>query len=231
MRTRHFAFTVIVIVIVNGCGGSTSSHGVTGGTAGALPGGSGGVGATGGAHAGAGGTSSGGSAGTAGNAGGWHCTRDADCHIVGDCCGCWALPTGSGSTCPLDCALDHCTDFATRPEARCVFGQCVLDVSCRGQVLCPALPPNCGPGNIPSVEGECYGPCVAATECLDVPDCDRCDGPTQACVFELGAVGVAHCVDVPSACTNDRTCACMSSLCGAIAPCQDLSNGISCGGG
>jgi hypothetical protein len=53
----------------------------------------------------------------------------------------------------------------------------------------------------------------------------------QACVFENGAVGVAHCVNVPTECNGDASCACMGRLCGGITPCADLPNGIACGGG
>lgn len=235
-------YLVIVALAIAGCGGSTSSNtsqestggslGATGGagTSGSSTGGA----ATGGFVAAGGATSIGGSSssgGTTSTPDGWECVRDDDCIVFGDCCGCWSAPVGTSSTCPLDCALDHCTDYATRPRPRCAFGRCTLAITCEGSVSCTSPPPFCGPGTVPTIEGNCYGPCTTTTECPSVSDCSACAGVRQACVFENGAVGVAHCVDVPPECSGNATCACMGQLCGAITPCTDLSNGISCGGG
>jgi hypothetical protein len=234
-------------IVAAGCGGSTESDGVSraasggdggatttgrgGNQSGGTDGTTGGSGSTGGTGGPATGGLGGGSKAVGGGGGaGRECMRDADCEILGDCCGCHSVTNGTISTCSLDCASDHCRDFATAPTARCAFGQCVLDVSCIGTVVCPALPPSCGPGQVPTIVGGCYGPCIDAPECRAVEDCQACNGPGQACLYEYGAVGVAHCVAIPTGCDPPR-CSCMSGLCGAIEPCQDLPNGIQCGNG
>lgn len=240
VRPTCAALLSILVGFGFGCGGSTSARGnpATGGTSGtagsggAHSAGSAGRPATGGRGGGAGSGGAAGAAGTAGTTGARECTNDADCHVVGDCCGCWSLPIGVGDACPLDCAIDHCTDFTTRPTARCVFGQCALDVDCTSPVSCtiPAPPP-CGAGRAQTVVNGCYGPCISTTECPAVADCSECNWPAQACVFEYGALAVAHCVDVAPKCSSDPTCTCLGDLCGSITPCTDLSDGIACGGG
>jgi len=113
--------------------------------------------------------------------------------------------------------------------ARCAFGQCVLGVQCTGTVSCPALPPECGAGKVPTIQGDCYGPCIPATECPAVSGCLVCFAPIQMCVYEYGAAGVEHCAATPAACGNQPNCSCARELCGGIEPCQDIADGIRCG--
>lgn len=151
--------------------------------------GSGGAGDAGRASAGtagsvetSGGTASGGASGSAGSAGaeptagapfapvGSECTADDDCRLVSDCCRCVAAPRGvTLDVCYASCAETMCiTGGITGSERVCVNGRCVLDRSCdRTQVSCDMAPPECEPGLIPTVEGTCYGPCIASTECRD----------------------------------------------------------------
>jgi hypothetical protein len=228
----------------SGSGAAGSSGAGASGAGGSGTGGSGGLSTGGSPSAGSGGEigeggSAGSAAGSAGTAGGSgsageaECQGDGDCTVYGDCCGCWGLGADEeADACPLNCVDSQCNAFAAPPTARCVFGRCTLDVSCDAlMVTCRQAPPDCGPGMTPSVEAPCWGPCVESTECRDVTDCETCTGPEQACVYELGVVGRAHCVEVPSECRGAVDCACMGSYCGDFQPCMSTDQGISCGGG
>jgi hypothetical protein len=86
------------------------------------------------------------------------CTRD-----IVPWCGCDGRTFFSSSTCP------------SAPYVH--MGEC--EVSCDARsVVCLALPPDCARGEVPSVEGACWGPCVPLEEC-------RCDSdaacPVGAC--------------------------------------------------
>lgn len=101
---------------------------------------------------------------------GSECTTEDDCRLVSDCCRCVAAPKGvTLDVCYASCAETMCITDGISGSARvCVNGRCVLDRSCdRSQVTCTTPPPECEPGMIPSVEGACYGPCIASTECRD----------------------------------------------------------------
>jgi hypothetical protein len=40
--------------------------------------------------------------------------------------------------------------------------------------LCKSLPPQCSPGQVPSVVDACWGPCVDVLSCAPEPDCSKC---------------------------------------------------------
>jgi hypothetical protein len=83
------------------------------------------------------------------------CTDDAAPH-----CGCDGVTFYDSSTCQ------------TQPYA--YSGPCEDGVSCDARdVLCRALPPECGPGQAPSVSGSCWGPCVDVGYCQCETD-DEC---------------------------------------------------------
>lgn len=50
-------------------------------------------------------------------------------------------------------------------------------------VLCDALPPTCGEGELPSIIGSCWGPCVRATTCActDAAECPHLLGYSETC--------------------------------------------------
>ncbi len=242
--SRRFAL-VVFLPLVPGCAGATEhsepvsasvgSQTNQGGTSlGGSSGGSAGVVATdGGGTAGTDGGGSGAAAGVGGASTFRECTNDADCVVLGDCCACQAVPIGTVSRCPLDCAANRCLDLPEAPVARCIFGQCVLSVSCYFPPLQPVTcgqKPSCPSGQVPSAPGGCYGPCIAATECLQVTSCADCAAPDQMCVFEQGAAGIAHCLEKPASCFGVPNCACMVELCNGL-PCAEIENGISCGDG
>jgi hypothetical protein len=190
MKTMARTFTLVTLLAACGSpepGEGTESPGSAGTGAGAVgSGGSGdaggpsagtaGVGETSGGAAGGGASNSAGSAGNEATAGapfapvGSECAVDDDCRLVSDCCRCVAAPKGvTLDVCYASCAQTMCiADGVTGSEKVCVNGRCVLDRSCdRNQVTCDLAPPECEPGMIPSVEGSCYGPCIASTECRD----------------------------------------------------------------
>jgi hypothetical protein len=215
-----------------GTGGSTGgSAGATGGTAGAT---GGTAGATGGAAGASGGAAGGG--GTAGAASAQpECADATDCKVVNDCCTCEALPNAeTPATCSQTCFQDKCNELGTANKtAECIAGRCVIGFDCTSAVICADAPPTCGPGTVPLIAAGCYqGSCVPADECASVKSCADCTGPL-ACANYGGFQPKAHCVEIPTVCGADASCACMGpSVC--ITPfdsCNDLSGpkGVSCG--
>jgi len=133
-------------------------------------------GATAGTAGGGGSTAGAGSAGTQAVAGapfgptGSECTTSDDCRLVSDCCRCVAAPKGVVlDVCYATCAETMCiTEGISGSDRVCVNGRCVLDRSCdRAQIDCDMPPPECEPGMIPTVDGSCFGTCMASTECRD----------------------------------------------------------------
>lgn len=205
-------------------GGSTGGTGATGGGGGAIggstAGGGGSGGATGGSTTGGGGSGgamggSGGATGGSGGSGGTpQCEDGASCQLVNDCCSCVAI--GPGETAP-DCNIPECLVPACESVgnpgqgAQCVVGQCVAALDCdHSKVACAALPPQCPPGQTPTVKGLCWGGCGEAVECATVAGCDQCTGGL-ACVVEETQIGPQyHCVAPPAGCAGGvPTCACM----------------------
>jgi hypothetical protein len=158
----------------------TEATSAAGGSAGSGDAGSGAsAGNAGSAGGGSGNTGSAGDTGIAGaQAGtstmfepvGTECVTDADCRLVSDCCRCVSAPKGvTLDVCYASCTQTMCiAEGVSGSDDACVSGRCVLNRSCdRAQVTCDSAPPECEPGMIPSVVDDCYGPCVASTECRD----------------------------------------------------------------
>ncbi|MGC4089843.1 MAG: hypothetical protein QM756_18545 [Polyangiaceae bacterium] len=223
-------------------GGSAKGGGL--GSGGAL--GTGGVTAAGGSSSGgtasggaaAGGSSSGGAAaggaasGGATSVGGGLCTTNSDCQLSSDCCNCSAI--GPGETvapCKLLCIQSACAAKSiTSDEVRCVSGRCVLARSCNlSAVACDALPPTCAAGQVPSVLGGCYGPCIPVGECSEVNSCNDCAANGLVCVTDDSQLGpIRHCVNVPSACNGQPTCACMAACMRPYTCASASSSAVSC---
>jgi len=227
--------------------GGTTSKGGTTATGGAnSTGGStvtGGASSRGGAVATGGTSATGGIAATAGASNGGstsmlECKTAADCNLVGDCCGCHAIAVGQTSGCMKGCLdTNTCAAFNPLPTAQCIHGRCTLDRSCddaSGTIACEMATPQCGAGKLPSLNSSasCWdGNCIDVMDCRAVRSCADCDTATQICVVDNGFRAVYHCVDVTRSCNLASRCACFSELCAGMSPCNDLSNGISCGGG
>jgi hypothetical protein len=219
-------------------GGSGGTGGSTGGSAGATGGSAGATGGTAGATGGAAGASGGaaGGGGTAGAASAQpECADATDCKVVNDCCNCEAIPNGeTPASCSKLCIQDKCNELGSANKtAECIAGRCVMGFDCTTTVICATAPPTCGPGTVPLIAAGCYeGSCVPADECASVKSCADCTG-SLACANYGGFVPKAHCVEIPTVCGSDASCACMGpSVC--ISPfdsCNDLSGpkGVSCG--
>ena len=201
MRLPVSAFAVVVATVLFfafGCGGVTpasdagaaGSHG-TAGTTGAA-----GTSAAGSAGSRDAGTDApvdgGGSAGTSGAAGtsatnrpcldvtcngtckgqscdtAWTCdtTAQACTADIADYCGCDAKTFQGSSSCPSRA-------FASR-------GACAATtISCDpSKILCKRVAPTCATGEVPSVEGSCYGACVKIDQCACAAPTD-CPSPIQ----------------------------------------------------
>ncbi|HEY5958123.1 MAG TPA: hypothetical protein VIV60_16280, partial [Polyangiaceae bacterium] len=164
------------------------------------------------------------------------CRTASDCHVLGDCCGCYSLSSDQASVCPMQCpSTPSCGNFTPSPASVCVAKHCVLDRSCNdSRVVCKRATPVCNAGQMPSLtpDGSCWdGNCIDVVDCSEVTSCDVCKANGLMCVYENGIRGVAHCVPEPYACMAMSNCSCFSSLCGTVAPCTDIPTGISCGGG
>jgi hypothetical protein len=175
------------------------------------------------------GSGSGGEAGgpPGGDGGGPECETSDDCVVLDDCCSCEAIPKSEQrGECEKVCVQSACSaQGLSGVTPVCVGNRCVFDVSCdRSAVTCKIATPTCDAGLVPSVEGECYGPCIAPEECNTVTDCSDClDG--QVCVSNSLFLGLAYyCVEVSRACAASPTCECTDAC---LNECSD-SDGIAC---
>jgi hypothetical protein len=198
-------------------GGSSATGGFS--TGGSSTGGSssGGSSATGGSATG--GSSSGGSGGSLATA---QCTTDAQCTLHSDCCNCLALAPGEQAP---SCNVTSCQSGGvcaelgiTQADAACVAGVCNAGIDCNpvdvDALDCLAVEPSCATGQVASViqATHCWGPCVLATECSEVEDCNDCDTATALCVsIDAQTSSTLHCVPVPAPCQSDRSCTCLGS--------------------
>lgn len=210
----------------------TSSSG-QGGAAGAV----GGTRSEGGAGAPVGGGQSGGAGtpgGDAGEASGGagaevtaaECATDNDCQVVNDCCTCAAQPSSEQhDACPGLCIQSACQARGlAEAKAKCVAKRCVLDVSCdRKQVTCEAATPTCPAGQVPSVKGTCWGPCLPAQDCQEVTNCDDCSA-SQICVRNQLQRPSTRCVEASAGCVQHPSCECANAC---DFQCSDES-GIAC---
>lgn len=202
-------------------GGATSAQG---GNAGAGAVGSGGEPAGG---SGVGGTGAGSTVA--------ECTSSDQCTLHNDCCSCIGIAPGET---PPDCSDISCLISTCESLGHdgltpsCEAGRCVAGFPCdTTPVTCEQAPPACQPGHTPSVDGDCYGPCVAANECATVTNCQDCNAAGHACVVENTQLGPRyHCVTVPTSCMGDVTCNCLgSSVC--VAPydqCVEQNGALNC---
>ena len=205
----------------SGSAASAGAGGLDGGSAGngGWPPGSGGAGATA--------ESGDGSAGMAGSSGGFsdggdapdgsgpspECTSAAGCTLHSDCCNCLALAPGQPPPACVTtaCKQKKCAELGvTLPD--CTAGHCSAGLNCDlTQITCKVPEPVCGPGQVPSVKGSCYGPCVPAQQCSHATACSSCPANT-VCVANAGP-GPAkslHCVPTPPC--SPLNCSCAGAL-------------------
>ena len=210
--------------------GTSSGQGGASGAAGGTPSAAGaGVPHAGNQPGGAGGTS-GGAGESAGGAGPEltvaECATDDDCQVVNDCCTCAALPKSEPNlACPAVCIQSACQARGLgAAKADCVANRCVFNVTCdRSQVTCEAPTPTCPAGQVPSVSGTCWGPCIPAHDCQAVTNCDDC-AAGHVCVRNELQIPSTHCVEASASCLQHPTCECTSAC---NFQCSD-DNGIAC---
>jgi hypothetical protein len=204
--------------------GSASHAGTSSGGQGGASGAPGGAHSEGGAGAPRGGNQSGGAGATSGGAGASaggagpeltvaECSTADDCQIFTDCCTCAALPKSEQrDACPGLCIQSACQARGLgAAKAICVANRCVFDVTCdRSQVTCEAPTPTCPAGQLPSVNGTCWGGCVPAHDCRAVTTCDDC-GANHVCVRNELQLPSKHCVEVSASCLSQPSCECTNA--------------------
>lgn len=146
---------------------------------------------------------------------GFSCEVDEDCAIAGDCCSCVAYNPSMGSpgNCGGNCKQDKCSEWGL-DAAACEAGVCVVKgKSCNAdKVTCEIAVPECGPGTLPQVIGDCYtGECLALEACDWVPDCALCEG--SICAITEGP-GCTHrrCIEPIPECDGQPPCACLGQI-------------------
>jgi hypothetical protein len=166
------------------------------------------------------------------------CVTAKDCQLADGCCVC--EPLNPGETAP-PCDIPECiqTTCAAQnllnAELECRWGVCAFaKLTCNPLgVVCKSLPPNCAPGDVPGVAGDCWsGTCIPAKACDWVPDCSYCAAPDLVCVLK-GQKGAYHvCEPRPLDCPpGEIDCGCGQQICDASPPhtiCNDATPGIEC---
>lgn len=210
-------------------GGSVAVGGNTGGTGGAaVAGAAAGPAANedGGALSAAGQAGASNPGGSGGEPGGAECATDHDCALLNDCCTCAVGPSSAQPpACEKVCIQSACAARGIQAKAVCRSKRCVFDLSCDdSKVTCKAAKPQCQAGQVPSVVGMCWGPCIDAGQCRDVADCTDCSAG-QVCVKNGDSpLPFTQCVSVTSNCAKNPSCGCADAC---PFSCNDAS-GIAC---
>jgi hypothetical protein len=95
-------------------------------------------------------------------------------------------------------------------------------------VSCDAATPACEAGQLPSVKGSCWGPCLPVGECSDVPSCKPCEEAGLKCVTNEAQLSSYHCVSTPPACEKNPSCGCMASCMRPFVCGSPDSNSLKC---
>lgn len=214
---------------------TTSTSGVSSTSEGSSSGGPGSTGTSGASEG-----SSSGSTGDTGGQGG-SCEKDADCQLLTDCCTCdVGAPGDPLPACPImECFVEKCGTVDIGDPV-CRFGRCTFSkIHCNPtSVLCKSLPPECPPGEVPSVDenAACWtGQCAPVETCDWAPNCEACklDNDPLVCVFKAQKGAYNVCEPKPAACGDvpDIDCGCGQEICDASPPhtvCHDKMPGITC---
>lgn len=169
---------------------------------------------------------------------GMPCKSAKDCQLADGCCFC--EPLNPGETVP-ECDIPECLQTTCAAQnleqvpLECRWGVCAFEKqTCNPLgVVCKSLPPDCAPGDVPGVAGDCWsGACVPAEACDWVPDCSYCDAPDLVCVFKAQKGAYHVCEPRPLDCgPGDIDCGCGQQICDASPPhtvCSDADPGIVC---
>jgi hypothetical protein len=123
----------------------------------------------------------------------------------------YAAAANPGS-CDMVCTKTQCDTMGLgTSDIACIAGRCVFSRSCDlRSVACEMAEPECPAGQVPSAQGNCYGPCIPVGRCGDVSSCSVCTTAGLSCVTLDGMVGPSyHCVITPVACSTEPDCDCM----------------------
>lgn len=149
------------------------------------------------------------------------CNVDSDCQRIANCCECSSIPADvEPEQCADDCLVDHCTATGLESlKSVCRLGVCEFDspLDCSGAVACESLPPECEPGMVPSVSGDCWGPCVPFHYCADTSNCGNDCGDDWACVQSQSS-NSPGCVPLPNGCDGSATCECFAPYWPQVCP-------------
>lgn len=173
--------------------------------------------------------------GTSGTTGGLEpeCVVDADCQLVDNCCECSSRPASDEpDPCEDDCLVSECTAQGLEGlAATCRSGICEFSSSsnCDGPVVCAQEPPACEGDEVPSVVGECWGPCVPLHYCADSSSCQPGCGDGWVCVDSQSG-GTGGCAPLPAACAGVASCDCFAPFWDEVCPasCSESGGGLLC---
>jgi len=134
----------------------------------------------------------GGTGGASGAGGVGECASDADCVLYADCCtGCIAVPTAYlPEVCPEACVVT-CPEAAL---ARCVIGECLVEVGCNDSAPCPVTQycdyadDLCGRGEPAGICRERPIGCAVPAE--PVCGCGATSPATDRCMLSLAGMDV-----------------------------------------
>jgi len=74
-------------------------------------------------------------------------------------------------------------------------------------VNCKSMPPTCAKGEVPSVQGTCWGPCVPILTCATVKDCSTC---TKGFCAEYKAMATEYRCVLPGMTCAALACSCLA---------------------
>ncbi|MBI5535220.1 MAG: hypothetical protein HY898_21010 [Deltaproteobacteria bacterium] len=138
------------------------------------------------------------------------------CKLFNDCCSCTAYGPDEPATpkCPPTCSKNACMALGlpSGHKLECKVGRCIVGFDCNPtHATCNEPPPDCGPWAIAPVINGCWGGCVQAADCVNVPQCEACD-KSDLCVNHFSSNDDLHCVPVPNECAGDLTSKCFCPL-------------------
>lgn len=142
------------------------------------------------------------------------CLSADECILHDDCCRCDAyyVEDDPPPECDEECDVTMC-EYLGVTAATCnlddeIWG-CSPSIDCRASsAACEQAPPQCPEGELPTVIDGCWGPCLPATSCYTVDDCDACPDGFH-CLPYVHIPGIIACAPIPEECPDPPTCECL----------------------
>src|SRR5262249_47488864 len=95
--------------------------------------------------------------------------------------------------------------------ALCSGSQCIVGFDCNASDnTCDTTPPPCPPGQVPPAD-MCWGQCVDVAQSPEGTSRAHRDAATQVCAARVAWDTTYRCIEVPPACAQDRSCACVGA--------------------